>query len=195
MPRASWTLQLLAGLSVVYNRLGGFTETGADALNLQADGQNTASERSLSGARALFDFDGIAVQPRAIWAHEFGDINAGMTAQLQGVPAASFTTYGVALPRKSLLAGVTVGGHGIAGGYAQELVLRPVRASRSPVLPVAGQRPVAGREQCAYDEGCARIAFSTPGKRLSISARRSVFMCIVPVVSVCTSPDSRNTLK
>jgi uncharacterized protein with beta-barrel porin domain len=50
------------------------------------------------------------VQPRAIWAHEFGDVNKGMTAQLQGSLAAVFTTYGIDLPRDSFITGVTVAG-------------------------------------------------------------------------------------
>ncbi len=110
LPQASWTLQPLAGLAVLHNRNDGFTETGAGALNIQADAQSVTSTRTLFGARALFDLDGISVQPRAIWAHEFGDVNKGMTAQFQGAPAASFTTFGVDLPRDSLIAGLTVAG-------------------------------------------------------------------------------------
>ncbi len=110
LPQASWTLQPLAGLAVLHNRNDGFTETGAGALNIQADAQSVTSTRTLFGARALFDLDGISVQPRATWAHEFGDVNKGMTAQFQGAPAASFTTFGVDLPRDSLIAGLTVAG-------------------------------------------------------------------------------------
>jgi len=110
LPQASWMLQPLAGLAVLHNRNDAFTETSAGALNIQADARSVTSTRTLFGARALFDLDGISVQPRAIWAHEFGDVNKGMTAQFQGAPAASFTTYGVDLPRDSLIAGVTVAG-------------------------------------------------------------------------------------
>lgn len=110
LPKATWTLQPLAGLSVTLNRNDGFTETGAGAVNLQTDAQNTTSTKTLFGARALFEFNGIHVQPRAIWAHEFGDVNKGLTAQLQGLPGAGFTTYGVDLPRDSVIVGVTVAG-------------------------------------------------------------------------------------
>lgn len=110
LPQASWTLQPLAGLGVTHNRNDGFTETGAGALNIQANAQNTTSTKTLFGARALFDLNGIQVQPRAMWAHEFGDLNKAMTAQLQGSPAASFATYGVDLPRDSFITGVTVAG-------------------------------------------------------------------------------------
>lgn len=85
----------------------GFTETGADALNIQADAQNTTSTKTLFGARALFVLNGIQVQLRVIWGHELGDANKGMTAQLQGSPAATFTTYDVDLPRDSFITGVT----------------------------------------------------------------------------------------
>lgn len=110
LPQATWTLQPLAGLGVTHNRNDGFTETGAGVLNIQADAQNITSTRTLFGARSLFDFNGIQVQPRVIWAHELGDVNKAMTAQLQGSPAASFSTYGVDLPRDSLIAGLTVAG-------------------------------------------------------------------------------------
>lgn len=108
--QASWTLQPLAGLSVTYNRNDAFTETGAGALNIQADAHNTTSSKTLFGARALFEFNDIQVQPRAIWAHEFGDVNKGLSAQLQGSPATAFTTYGVGLPRDSLVIGTTIAG-------------------------------------------------------------------------------------
>ncbi|MDQ7969491.1 MAG: autotransporter domain-containing protein, partial [Oxalicibacterium faecigallinarum] len=117
LPQTTWTLQPLAGLSVTHNRSEGFTETGAGVLNIQADAQSITSTKTLLGARALFEFDGIHVQPRAIWAHELGDVNKGMTAQLQGSPAATFTTYGVELPRDSFIAGLTVAGR-TAGGLS-----------------------------------------------------------------------------
>lgn len=110
LPQATWTLQPLAGLSMTHNRNDGFTETGAGALNIQAHAQSMTSTKTLFGARALLEFNGIHVQPRAIWAHEFGDVNNGLTAQLQGSSAAAFTTYGVDLPRDSLITGVTVAG-------------------------------------------------------------------------------------
>lgn len=110
LPQATWTLQPLAGLGVTHNRNNGFTETGAGALNIQANAQNTTSTKTLFGARALFDLNGIQVQPRAMWAHEFGDLNKAMTAQLQGSPATSFATYGVDLPRNSFITGITVAG-------------------------------------------------------------------------------------
>ncbi|MDQ7968608.1 MAG: autotransporter domain-containing protein [Oxalicibacterium faecigallinarum] len=108
--QATWTLQPLAGLAVTRNKADSFTETGADALNLQVAAQSATSARTLLGAKALFDLNGISLQPRAIWAHEFGDLNKGMTAQLQGAPAAAFTVYGVDLPRDALIAGLTIAG-------------------------------------------------------------------------------------
>lgn len=110
LPQSTWTLQPLAGLSVTHNRNDAFTETGAGALNIQANAQSTTSSKTLFGARALFEFSGIHVQPRAIWSHEFGDVNKGLSAQLQGSPAAAFITYGVDLPRDSLIIGTTIAG-------------------------------------------------------------------------------------
>ncbi|ABE48719.1 autotransporter domain-containing protein [Methylobacillus flagellatus] len=110
LPLAKWTLQPVAGLALAYNRNDGFTEKGAGALNIDADTRSITSTRTLLGTRALIELNGISIQPRAIWAHEFGDINKGLTGQLQGAPAASFKTYGVDLPRDTLITGITIAG-------------------------------------------------------------------------------------
>ncbi|MPS49370.1 autotransporter domain-containing protein [Methylobacillus sp.] len=110
LPLAKWTLQPVAGLALAYNRNDGFTEKGAGALNIDADTRSITSTRTLLGTRALIELNGISIQPRAIWAHEFGDINKGLTGQLQGAPAASFKTYGVDLPRDTLITGMTIAG-------------------------------------------------------------------------------------
>ncbi|HEY4074967.1 MAG TPA: autotransporter domain-containing protein [Herbaspirillum sp.] len=110
VPMAGWTLQPLAGLSLSRNMTDGFTETGADALNLQVAGQNVNSAKTLFGAKAIFDLDKVQLQPRLIWGHEFGNINSEMTAQLQGAPT-QFGIAGVDLPRDTLIAGMTIVGH------------------------------------------------------------------------------------
>jgi uncharacterized protein with beta-barrel porin domain len=110
VPLAGWTLQPLAGLSLSSNAANGFTETGADALNLQVAGQTVQSTKSLFGAKALIEVRKIQLQPRLIWAHEFGNADsAAMTAQLQGAPT-PFSINGVDVPRNSLIAGLTIAG-------------------------------------------------------------------------------------
>jgi outer membrane autotransporter protein len=110
VPLGGWTLQPLAGLSLSSNQADAYSETGADALNLQVAGQTVHSTKSLFGAKALIDIRKVQLQPRLIWAHEFGDADsAAMTAQLQGAPT-PFAINGVDVPRDSLIAGVTVSG-------------------------------------------------------------------------------------
>jgi len=102
-----WTLQPLAGLSLSRNKANGFTETGAGALNLQVASQTTRSSRSILGARAFFDTGHIRLEPRVVWAHEFGNLNTPMTAQFQGAATASpFQISGAALKRDTLILGL-----------------------------------------------------------------------------------------
>ncbi|WP_411882997.1 autotransporter domain-containing protein [Polaromonas sp. YR568] len=102
-----WTLRPLAGLSLSRSKSGGFTETGAGALNLQVAGQTLNSGKSLLGATAIFDTGRIRFEPRLVWAHQFGDLNKTMTAQLQGAATAfPFEIAGAALKRDTLVLGL-----------------------------------------------------------------------------------------
>ncbi len=106
-----WTLRPLAGLSLSRSKSDGFTETGAGALSLQLAGQTIHSSKSLLGATASFEAGRIRFEPRVIWAHEFGDLNKTMTAQLQGAAAAfPFEIAGAALKRDSLILGMSATG-------------------------------------------------------------------------------------
>jgi outer membrane autotransporter protein len=106
LPMNGWTLQPLAGLSLSRNKADGFTETGAGALNLQVAGQTMNSSKSMLGAKASFDTGRIRLEPRVIWAHEFGDLNTPMTAQFQGAASASpFLVSGAAVKRDTLILG------------------------------------------------------------------------------------------
>ena len=111
MAMDGWTLRPLAGLSFSSNKSDGFTETGAGALNLQVAGQTVNSSKSLLGATASFDAGRIRFEPRVIWAHEFGDLNKTMTAQLQGAAASfPFEISGTALKRDTLILGMSATG-------------------------------------------------------------------------------------
>lgn len=102
-----WVLRPLAALSLSRSRSGGFTETGAGALNLQVAGQTLNSGKSLLGATASMDTGRIRFEPRIIWAHEFGDLNKTMTAQLQGAATAfPFEIAGATLKRDTLILGM-----------------------------------------------------------------------------------------
>ncbi|HEY6773328.1 MAG TPA: autotransporter domain-containing protein, partial [Oxalicibacterium sp.] len=111
LPMNGWTLQPLAGLAFSRNKTDGFTETGAGALNLQVAGQTITSTKSLLGAKASFEAGNVRLEPRVIWAHEFGDLNTPMTAQFQGAATASpFQVSGVALKRDTLVLGLGASG-------------------------------------------------------------------------------------
>lgn len=111
IPMNGWTLQPLAGLSLSRSKADGFTETGAGALNLQVAGQTVNSAKSTLGAKASFDTGRIRIEPRVIWAHEFGDLNTPLTAQFQGAATASpFQVSGATLKRDTLILGLGASG-------------------------------------------------------------------------------------
>jgi outer membrane autotransporter protein len=106
-----YVLQPIVALSYLGTRADGFTESGAGALNLDVDGQTTKSTRSLIGARMNYDFDKLKLQARALWAHEFGNVNAPLAASFSGAPAAgTFYVSGVELKRDSLVLGLDASG-------------------------------------------------------------------------------------
>ncbi len=111
IPMSGWTLRPVAALSISRDKVDGFTETGAGALNLQVAGQTSQSTQSLLGAQASFEAGRVRLEPRAVWAHEFGDINRPMSAQFQGAAVASpFQVAGVALKRDTLILGLGLSG-------------------------------------------------------------------------------------
>jgi autotransporter-associated beta strand protein len=88
----------------------GFTETGAQSLNLTVAQQTTNSLRSvlgaqLGGAMDLGWREKLAMQFRLGWSHEYADTGRPVTATLAGAPAMAFTTYGVAPQRDGALVG------------------------------------------------------------------------------------------
>jgi outer membrane autotransporter protein len=109
--QAGFVLQPLAALSYVRTKSDAFAESGAGALNLQVSEQTTRSTRSLLGAKTIHEVGRVRLEPRVLWAHEFGDVNAPMNASLAGAPAAgSFQVSGVQLKRDSLVLGLGVSG-------------------------------------------------------------------------------------
>ncbi|SKA38837.1 outer membrane autotransporter barrel domain-containing protein [Enhydrobacter aerosaccus] len=83
----------------------GFTESGADSLNLAVAGQTTNSLRTTLGADfsasiAHMDFD-----VRLGWEHENADTGRPMTASFAGAPGNAFTVYGATPQRDSAVVG------------------------------------------------------------------------------------------
>jgi outer membrane autotransporter protein len=75
----------------------GFTESGADSLNLVVASQTTNSLRSVLGAQlgAAIDagwHDKLDLVFRLGWSHEYADINRPVSAAFAGAPAITFTT-------------------------------------------------------------------------------------------------------
>jgi len=88
----------------------GFSETGAQSLNLTVAGQTTNSLRSVLGAQLGGAIDlgwreKLAVQVRLGWNHEYADTARPVTATLAGAPLMPFTTYGVTPTRDGALVG------------------------------------------------------------------------------------------
>jgi fibronectin-binding autotransporter adhesin len=102
------TFQPLAGLTWAYTRLGSFTETGADAANLDLSSQTAHSARSAIGLGATYavatDSGGtIKIEPRLVWQHEYADLNAPLAARLTGAGAiGNFSVFGATLKRDSI---------------------------------------------------------------------------------------------
>jgi uncharacterized protein with beta-barrel porin domain len=88
----------------------GFTETGAQSLNLTVAGQTTNSLRSVLGAQLGGSIDlgwreKLALQLRLGWSHEYASTARPVTATIAGAPLMPFTTYGVAPTRDGAVVG------------------------------------------------------------------------------------------
>lgn len=88
----------------------GFTEWGANSLNLIVMPQTTSSVRTVLGAQADAALDlgwreKLAVQFRLGWAHEYADTTRPMTAAFSGAPNIPFTVYGAQPVRNSFVLG------------------------------------------------------------------------------------------
>jgi uncharacterized protein with beta-barrel porin domain len=101
---------LLQSSTVTQN---GFTETGAQSLNLTVAQQTTQSLRTVFGAQvgAAMDVgwrDKIAGQLRFGWSHEFADTARPVSASFVGAPAVPFTVFGAAPQRDGAVVGFSV---------------------------------------------------------------------------------------
>jgi uncharacterized protein with beta-barrel porin domain len=90
----------------------GFTETGAQSLNLSVAQQTTNSLRSVIGAQLGGSMDlgwreKLAMQLRLGWSHEYADTGRPVSATLAGAPAMPFTTFGVSPQRDGVVLGLS----------------------------------------------------------------------------------------
>jgi len=100
-----------ARLQGITNNQAGFSEQGANSLDLTVAQQTTGSLRTtigvdLEGAVDLGWRDALALQLRLGWAHEFADTARPVTAAFAGAPGAAFTVHGAAPQRNAAVIGL-----------------------------------------------------------------------------------------
>lgn len=110
--RADAFFKPFARLQAYTGTQNGFTETGAQSLNLSVAPQTTNSLRSVIGAQlgASMDMgwrDKLAMRFRLGWSHEYADVARPVTAALAGAPASPFTTFGISPVRDGVLLGLS----------------------------------------------------------------------------------------
>jgi fibronectin-binding autotransporter adhesin len=89
----------------------GFTESGAQSLNLGVVQQNTTSVRTVIGADLGANIPVGMARPLGVtirlgWAHEYADTSRPMTAAFAGAPAVPFTVYGAQPLRDAAVVGL-----------------------------------------------------------------------------------------
>ncbi len=89
----------------------GFSETGADSLDLTVAQQITNSLRTVLGAQLGAAVDApwrekLNLVLRLGWSHEFADTTRPVTASFAGAPALGFTTLGASAPRDGVVLGL-----------------------------------------------------------------------------------------
>jgi autotransporter-associated beta strand protein len=90
----------------------GFTESGADSLDLTIAGQTTNSLRTVLGAQAGASFDlgwreKLGLVLRLGWSHEYADTSRPVNASFAGAPASPFTVAGAQAPRDGAIVGLS----------------------------------------------------------------------------------------
>ncbi|MBI3196789.1 MAG: autotransporter domain-containing protein [Rhodospirillales bacterium] len=107
---AAATLAPFARLQTSAATQAGFSEIGADSLNLNVAPQMTTSVRGTLGAEISATVDAgwrdkLAMQLRLGWVHEYADTSRPVTAGFAGAPGTNFTVFGAAPPRDSAVLG------------------------------------------------------------------------------------------
>ncbi len=84
----------------------GFTESGADSLNLVVQQQTVNSLRSTIGVELAAAWQKTTLGLRLGWQHEFADTSRPMTASFSGAPGTPFTVFGATPQRDSAVLGL-----------------------------------------------------------------------------------------
>ncbi|MFA5183061.1 MAG: autotransporter domain-containing protein [Syntrophales bacterium] len=107
----SWTIGPALTFQYLSMVMNGYTEAGADSLNLQVDRQTTESYQGSAGVKGAWNWtqDKLKIVPRlwAFYRHEFGNVNpATMAALAQG--SSAFTIESIAPERNYFNVGTGV---------------------------------------------------------------------------------------
>lgn len=116
---AGYRVDLVPNLAVIpFARLqgsttaqNGFTESGADSLDLTVAPQTTNSLRTTLGADLAVEVSHVDVDMRLGWEHENADVSRPMTASFAGAPGNAFTVFGVTPQRDSAVVGLAFKTH------------------------------------------------------------------------------------
>jgi autotransporter-associated beta strand protein len=88
----------------------GFTETGANSLDLTVQQQATNSLRTVFGAQFGGTIaDKVDFRLQAGWSHEYADTSRPVTASFAGAPAFPYTVQGATTPRDGAILGIAAG--------------------------------------------------------------------------------------
>ena len=106
IPVSGFAITPYASFLALKNHRDGFTETGANTLNLDASSEDTTSLQGALGVRAAKEFritKTVLVTPEvsARWVHEFGDDEVLLNARFAGAPSGSFRAFSDRLDRNS----------------------------------------------------------------------------------------------
>jgi outer membrane autotransporter protein len=84
----------------------GFSETGADSLNLNVAAATTNSLRTVLGGLLGGKIETVDLVFRLGWSHEYANTALPVTATFAGAPSFAFTTFGATAPRDGAVIGL-----------------------------------------------------------------------------------------
>jgi outer membrane autotransporter protein len=107
-PRFGGFVTPFARLQASTSTQNGFSESGADSLDLTVAAQTTNALRTVLGAQLGAAIDApwrekLDLLFRLGWSHEYGDLTRPVTAAFAAAPAISFTTFGAEAPRDGVV--------------------------------------------------------------------------------------------
>ena len=105
MARAGRLFTPFARLQGSTTAQAGFSEWGADSLDLTVASQTTSSLRTTLGAELQNEFGPVDLHLRLGWLHEYADTARPMTASFAGAPGVAFTVFGATPQRDSAAIG------------------------------------------------------------------------------------------